>query len=25
MTKARAWKGVGQECNPKAVFTLLGM
>jgi hypothetical protein len=25
MTKARAWKGVNQECNPKAVFTLLGM
>jgi hypothetical protein len=24
-TKARAWKGVDWECNPRITFTLLGM
>jgi len=24
-TKARAWKGVGQECNLRITFTLLGL
>jgi hypothetical protein len=25
MTKAKAWKGVGQECNPRITFALLGV
>jgi hypothetical protein len=25
VTKARAWKGAGQKCNPGITFTLLGV
>jgi hypothetical protein len=25
MTKAKAWKGVGQKCNPGITFALLGV
>jgi hypothetical protein len=25
VTKARTWKGAGQECNPRVTFTLIGV
>jgi hypothetical protein len=25
VTKARAWKGAGQKCNPRITFTLPGV